>query len=327
MDKYLQFNHLELSEDPSFIRWAKGSESRDSQDWNQWVVDYPDKADSVDKAKSIVLAMKFAEDKPEKDTENKVWNNISSRINEKTDQSTKKKPTQKRLIKLLPYAAVAAVALIFFIFNLGNDYDTSLNVPFAKTENITLPDGSTVLVNADSRLAYNKKTWYEDRVVFLEGEAFFSVEKGSKFRVKTNDGSVEVLGTSFNVYNRNNQLNVHCETGKVAVKSAGKETILTPMQSVAVLNKVHQKSENVAESDRRSTWKKGIFVYKGAKIFDVVAELERQFDIKVELNKSLSDMQYSGSFNKSNLETALMEVCYPLGLKFDIKGKNVIVTK
>ena len=321
MDKYLQYDHLELSEDPSFIRWAKGSESRDNLDWDDWLVNHPEKADLTAKAKSLVLAMKFVEDKPEAEVENKVWNKISSDIN--TQES---KPRKSLIIRLLPYTAVAAVALIFFIFTLGNSYDTNVNVPFAKTENITLPDGSTVVVSADSRLAYDKGSWDKKRVVFLEGEAFFSVEKGSKFRVKTNSGFVQVLGTSFNVYARNDQLNVQCETGKVSVMTGAVESTLMPQQSVRVDKGMHQ-VETISETERRSTWRTGIFVYKEAQIIEVAGELERQFNIKITMDKKLHEELYTGSFNKSNLETALTEVFYPLGMKFETEANNVVVTK
>ncbi len=326
MDKYLQYNHLELSEDPSFIKWAKGSEAHDGQDWDGWLVNHPDKADLVAKSKSIVLAMKFVEDKADEGVEDKVWNSITTSINEE-DKVQESKPKQGVLRRLLPFAAVAAVALIFLIFSLGNDYDTSINVPYASIKNITLPDGSTVSVNADSKLAYNKESWDKKRTVFLEGEAFFEVEKGSKFKVLTNDGIVQVLGTSFNVYSRNDQLSVQCETGKVSVQtSGGMESILMPQQSTTIINGNHEVGD-VTEVDRRSTWRNGIFVYSAARIIDVAAELERQFDVKITMDASLNETKYTGSFDKSNFETALIEVLYPLNLKFEIDGNNVTITK
>jgi len=327
MDKYIQYDHLQLSEDPSFIRWAKRSEARDNNDWDGWLVNHPEKANDVANAKTLVLAMKFVKDNPSAEVEDKVWNKISSDINGEQSTTREINPRRTTMIKMLSYGAVAAVALILLLMNIGNDFDTSVQTPFAKVENITLPDGSEVMINADSKLKYDTESWNENRLVSLEGEAFFSVKKGSKFTVKTNNGSVQVLGTSFNVYDRGGQFNVHCETGKVSVKSGSNESILTPNQSVSVVNTEHKFSNNVSETENRSTWKKGIFVYKGAVIIDIVAELERQFDIKISMDKSLMDVKYTGSFNKSKLETALTEVFYPLGLKFDINGKSIIITK
>ena len=228
---------------------------------------------------------------------------------------------------MLTYGAVAAVALILLFQNIGGDYDTSVNVPFAKTENVTLPDGSEVKINSGSKLRYDVKSWDKNRTVALDGEAFFSVKKGSKFTVETDNGSVQVLGTSFNVYDRGKKFNVSCETGKVAVKSAGQETILTPQQSVSVIDSKHVFEKYTPISDRRSTWQKGIFVYKASHLNEVIEELERQFDIAISIDNSLADENYTGSFNKVNRENALTEVFYPLGLKFEIDGKNVLVSK
>ena len=327
MDKYLQFDHFELSEDPSFIRWAKGSPARDEHDWDNWLLNHPDRAEIASKAKTIVLAMKFVKDVPTAKTEEKVWNNISTDITKNKSSSQIEKPNRRQIFKLLPYAAVAAVALLLFYINISSDYDTSFDTPYAKIENITLPDGSEVILNADSKLKYDAKSWNNKRIVSLEGEAFFEVEKGSQFTVKTKNGRVQVLGTSFNVFDRGNQFNVQCESGKVSVVSREKETILMPQQSVSVVGRNHVFKDNMTENERRSTWKNGIYVYKSTPVSDVISEMERQLDIKISIEKSLRNKQYTGSFNKSNLETALSEVFYPMGLKFEVNGNNVVVTK
>lgn len=327
MDKYLQYDHIELSEDISFIRWAKGSESRDENNWDDWILQHPNQKETVDKAKSIVQGMKFMTDSPSKAVEEKVWSGISKEINTETSIAPKVKSKMPRIIRLATLGAAAAVLLFFFFQNIGNSYDTTVNVPYAKVENITLPDGSEVTINADSELKYDAASWDQNRMVSLNGEAFFSVEKGSNFTVKTKNGSVQVLGTKFNVYDRKQHFKVHCETGKVSVKSKGAETILIRDQAVAVVNKEHIFQKNVPVGDRRSTWQRGIFVYKDVQLYEVVEELERQFDINILIDKSLTEQSYTGSFSKLNRQNALTEVFYPLKLNFEIDGKTVQVSK
>jgi ferric-dicitrate binding protein FerR (iron transport regulator) len=287
------------------------------------LTDHPEKADIVSKAKSIVLAMKFEVEKPSQETEDQVWSKITRHINTEQIPSIDKKRDKIGIIRMMMYGAAAAIAILLLFQNIGNDYDTSVNVPFAKIENVTLPDGSKIMINSGSELKYDTKSWDVNRLISLKGEAFFSVEKGSKFTVKTNNGSVQVLGTSFNVYDRGEKMKVLCETGKVAVKSAGKETILTPEQSVSIVNRSHSIEKDIPINNRRSSWKQGIYVYKGSPLKEVVAELERQFDISVTMDNSLSDISYTGSFSILNRENAFTEVFYPLGLKFDVDGKNV----
>jgi len=325
MDKYLHYDHLELSEDPSFIKWVKGSSSEDPQDWDAWVARHPDKHQLVEDAKRIVLSMKFDLDNPPKESEDKVWARIQETTQKKTS-SEKPKLARRRLLLFIPYAAAAALVLAFII-NLGGAYDTSISTPYASVEKIILPDGSEVQLNADSKLEYDKASWNENRLVALEGEAFFEVVKGSSFKVKTSNGSVQVLGTSFNVYNRDQNFKVHCETGKVSVKSSDKETIITPGQSVEVIKKKHLYNKNVSATENRSKWRNGVYSFEASKLSDVIEELERQLDIKITIDKSLTTQKYTGSFNNSSVETALTEVFYPLGLTYDIKGRNISVSK
>src|SRR5690606_4696634 len=84
---------------------------------------------------------------------------------------------------------------------------------------VQLPDGSTVTLNAASTIEYNSLTWFLRRKISLNGEAFFKVLKGPSFSVGAGKASVEVLGTSFNVKQRNDIVSVACFTGKVTVNT------------------------------------------------------------------------------------------------------------
>lgn len=327
MDKYLHYNHIELSEDPSFIKWTKGSADAEKNDWDQWLEIHPEKANDVEQAKAIVLAMKFVEQNPTEIQKDAVWAKIRAEVNTPKESVADQKPRRRGIIKMLAYGAVAAVALILLFQNIGDNYDTTVNVPFAKVERIQLPDGSNVTINADSELKYDVKSWEKDRVVALQGEAFFEVKKGSRFRVKTNNGQVQVLGTSFNVFARGSQFAVVCETGKVSVKSNGNEAILSPQQSVSKIGKENFSVEDVMKNTSRSVWRNGVFMYKGAALNEVVAELERQFDISITMDERLSSVLYTGSFKKDNIETAFEEVFFPLGLKYKIEGKSASISK
>lgn len=325
MDKYLQFNHLELSEDPSFIRWAKGSESTDDLDWDGWLANHPEMNETVQKAKSLVMSMVFVTEEAPIQTADAVWNRISTSINTSEKVSD---PIQRRglLVRMIPYVAAAAVALLLFIFQFGDGYNTTIRVPLAKVDNIELPDGSKVTVNAQSTVKYNTESWNEDRRVLLQGEAFFDVKKGSKFIVETGAGSIEVLGTSFNVYERKDMLSVQCETGRVMVRADGKQTILTPQQAVTVVDGFHDFKERVNETNKRSTWRSGLFVYESRPLGEVAAELERQFDVRIQLDNEMKARLYNGSFMRSDLNDALTEVFYPLNLQFSINGKTVVIS-
>ena len=81
----------------------------------------------------------------------------------------------------------------------------------------SLPDNSEVVLNSGSEIQYKKWNWDNNRSLNLEGEAFFKVAKGKKFEVNTTVGKVTVLGTQFNVKQRENYFDVSCYEGKVKV--------------------------------------------------------------------------------------------------------------
>ncbi|MFK7809775.1 MAG: FecR family protein, partial [Saprospiraceae bacterium] len=127
----------------------------------------------------------------------------------------------RSIFRLVSYAAAAAIffGVLWFMW----PESSIVHMKLANGEKIEgyLPDESLFALNAGSTLSYDSETWATERTLQLSGEAFFKVEKGSTFQVKTDNGTVKVLGTEFNVRSRNGVLEVKCKEGKVAVLSSG----------------------------------------------------------------------------------------------------------
>ena len=319
MDKYLHYTSEELAQDSSFIHWVQKKKYDDTHDWDTWINDHPDKQDVISEAQKMVKSLKFIESPIDSNVKQVVW----ERINEQTKPSNHKKnpPVIRRLI----WGAAAAIVLILLFNTYFVSTDVELQTSFAQNINQELPDGSNISINSKSLITYNEKDWKNNREIELNGEAFFEVKKGSSFKVLTPNGTVTVLGTSFNVFSRDNDLIVQCETGKVSVVSQNKETILTANQAVHISNGKHDVKELITSNNFRSQWKNGIYSFNNAKITSVIKELERQLDLKIIIDNKLLDQSYTGSFNVSDKEKALYEVFWPLNLDYEVKGKEVIV--
>ena len=327
MDKYLQYTPIELADEDSFIRWAKSDSKEGDLDWDTWLESNSEKASDVQTAKNIVLGILFKNEIVSQVTEDKVWSKINENISTDNNIGHKKSAKKASILKLISYGAVAAIALVLLMMNIGSEYDTCVHTPYAIVKTINLPDGSTVQMNADSKLEYDTKSWNENRYVSLDGEAFFSVQKGSKFTVKTDQGNVQVLGTSFNVNTRNKELSVICKTGKVAVSNSQKETILTLNQSVRIVDQKHEFDDKILEIVDRSNWTIGSYAYDNESLSKVIEDLERQYDINISIDKKYAETRFSGGFLTGDINNSLSEVLWPLGLKYRIAGKNVKVIK
>ncbi|MBD0832260.1 FecR family protein [Aestuariibaculum sediminum] len=225
---------------------------------------------------------------------------------------------------VLRVAAVLAIMLTSSYFIFFNN-DVSFNTRIAQTETLTLPDGSEVVLNAASELHYDKKDWEAKRMLDLEGEAFFKVQKGEQFTVNTAVGTVQVLGTQFNVKKRKNYFEVQCYEGLVAVTYNHKTLKLKPGKSFRVVNNIIQTLEDF--NANAPAWLYEESTFKQVPLYEVVNELQRQYDIHVELQNIDNQVLFNGAFTHSNIETALQSVTIPLNLNYSIEGNNVVLFK
>ncbi len=235
---------------------------------------------------------------------------------------SKKKHLPTHWISLL--SKVAAVLLIslsvFYLFN--NNAETSFQTHYAESTTVTLPDNSVVELNELSSLEYKTKKWRKNRTLQLKGEAFFDVEKGSLFDVKTSNGIVSVLGTEFNVFDRDSIFKVSCYEGLVQVRYKNKTTMLPACKELIIRNGVEQHAKTALA---KPTWLKNMSVFNNAYFTEVITELEKQYNVKVQLNLKNKHLKFTGAYTNNNLESALKSIVHPFNLKYEIKSKQQVI--
>jgi ferric-dicitrate binding protein FerR (iron transport regulator) len=219
--------------------------------------------------------------------------------------------------------AAAAALIIGLIVLWPNQMLRQVTAQAGVHEMVTLPDQSQVDLNAGSSISFTDP-WEGDRQVKLDGQAFFEVVKGGKFSVVTSNGVVEVLGTSFDVFARNQRFAVECRTGKVKVTSNHQEVDIVPGYRAEVIDG----QLTVSEFDMaRGDWRMGEFNYEHAPLVDVFEELKRQFNVQITW-PDVANRFYTGRFSNKNLEEALQLICVPMGLKFEMRDNaTVLITE
>lgn len=234
-----------------------------------------------------------------------------------------KKPTaQPKVFHLWKYVAVAASLILFFGLYQVFYFSNTITTDYGLTQVVTLKDNSTVTLNSKSELSYpNFFNW--NRTLKLNGEAFFEVQKGSKFTVETKLGNVTVLGTKFNVTSFNDYFEVVCFEGKVKVENNTKTVILSKGESVRVYEKTF---ENWAQNnDEKPLWIDGESSFKNVPVHYVLDKFEMQFNTKVTYPENIKEIKFTGNFSNKNIETALKTICVPLNLKYKINEGNIIL--
>ncbi|MFY7669914.1 FecR family protein [Tenacibaculum sp. MEBiC06402] len=226
--------------------------------------------------------------------------------------------------KLISFNFISKIAAIFIIglslLYFFRDNNTNINALAANKVTTKLPDNSEVTINALSSISFNGKTWKDKREVSLKGEAFFKVAKGSKFNVHTNNGTVTVLGTEFNVKNRDNDFEVICYEGSVLVESNNISETLTPGDSFKS-GKIFRNNISVSSP----SWIHNESVFTSEPFNKVLQEFERQYDVKVKVENMDTSLLFTGKFIHNDIETALKTLTLPFNLVSEQKNKTIIL--
>lgn len=238
-----------------------------------------------------------------------------------------KKSQKSKVRKLYPYYSVAAsILLILGLFWFINS-SVTITAAYGKKLLAELPDGSKVHLNAGSEIRYKRFFWNSEKVVRLEGEAYFDVVRDAQgFKVISESGQVEVLGTRFNITDRKQIFEVVCYSGKVSVKKKNAEKVYILEKG----EKVSMAKDEITSSTSVNTlpdWINGISIFKNKPLSDVLAALERQYDITIKENNVDVTRIFTGSFVHDNLSAALKTTLPVMGISYTLSadGKEVLL--
>jgi len=226
--------------------------------------------------------------------------------------------------RILQWGAAAVLLLLVGLLGVVSSFNKTVETLPGEHKTVRLADGSTVEINADSKLTYYPLKWKLERKVKLEGEAYFSVSKGKKFDVLSNNGTTRVLGTAFNIYARDEQYRVTCLTGKVKVSTDSDESVILLPNNHAELEDGKLVVKKMFEVEKAIGWKNSQFFFAGQPLKEVIDEIERQYAVTIQLDPKLNNRNFGSNFSKKHsVEEVLDYVCKPMNLKFVKQSENV----
>ncbi len=241
----------------------------------------------------------------------------------KTQLENKETKPVIKLRKAYIMAGIAAsLVFLFGLFQFLNS-DQKFQTSYGEQLSVFLPDSSEVVLNASSFVKFNKKEWAKNRIVNLEGEAFFKVKKGSKFKVITKEGTVSVLGTQFNVNEYANFLEVQCFEGKVLVERNKKQQILTKGEAVRQIKTNEFEKWNF--SKEKPSWKNFETNFNNTPLIYIIENFKKTYGVEVTSEKVNLEKRFSGSFPNKDIKIALETISNSMNLDYSIKNKKVIL--
>ncbi|MBU2915374.1 FecR family protein [Reichenbachiella agariperforans] len=237
-----------------------------------------------------------------------------------------------KVVPMINWRIISVAASVAVILTLGflffRDTGTEYYAAYGEQLEFELPDGSDVVLAANSTVRWEDEDWSgETRRLVLDGKAFFKVIPGSKFSVMTDQGSVEVLGTAFDVSTFGVGMWVNCYEGRVLARdvSKSKAQIIKAGQSSLLVDGSWERI--VPIKDESPLWLGKKPTFKNTPILLVIKEIESLYHVKVITGEVDMNRRFTGSIPTDDLSLALKIVFGTLGIQFEIDEDQVLLSQ
>lgn len=274
---------------------------------------------------------------------NGAWKKIAKKTNSPYISRYKSK-RKNGFFHFYKYAAVFLLALLLgsigYLIGFNNDCEISNGMSSPGqfvVQEYTLPDGSVVTLNCNSKIKFPKKFKKEKREITIVGEAFFDVKTNPEkpFVINAGNARVTVLGTSFNIsaFPEQEKVEVVVETGKVQFcrkerkEDREGEFILQPGEKGTLEQKTNHLEKNLNTDPNYLAWKTHNLVFKETPLSQVMKQLKKAYHIEIELkDKQLNELLLTAQFNKKPVEFILnvVQMTFNLNLTIDEKGQYIL---
>lgn len=254
------------------------------------------------------------------------------------------KKRQKRMRSILRYAAISLllIASTFFLTRtliLESNVPTAMNtlyVPAGQRAQLTLHDGTQVWLNAQSTLTYPARFSGKRREVSVVGEAYFDVaeDREKTFVITTQQLTMEVLGTEFNVYSYPEAGFIKTDLVEGSLKISSK---LSPTVSVTLKpnEQVIVKDGKMFVEEMQNTdyflWKEGIYTFENERLIDIIEKLQLYYDVKIIVkDPEIFNVRYTGKFRQRDGIDEILRIIQKIqkfNIQKDIENNVITITK
>ncbi|MBL7859099.1 MAG: FecR domain-containing protein [Cyclobacteriaceae bacterium] len=198
-----------------------------------------------------------------------------------------------------------------------------------QTASDTLPEGSKVYLNKETKLAYTYEKQKKVHRVKLEGEAYFSIHHDATktFVVEAEGVYIRDIGTSFNVkaYPESTTIEVIVEEGEVMFYSENDSGILLRANGKGIYDKVTKKFTVDRPESNVLAYKTKFFVFSDSDLGTVIAELNRVYDKQIVLPDPLKKCRLTVTFNNENLDEIVQVIAETFDLTVKASGDKLIL--
>ncbi|MEK6480021.1 FecR domain-containing protein [Catalinimonas sp. 4WD22] len=301
----------ELLESESFQQYVRQPESQDAELWKQWLAQNPEQKEIVEQARQVIIGINFKRSSLSQEEIEQAWNTVNHQIQKHQHPNPSSQQNFYHAIAATVSLLIVAAAS-WWVFSAS--YQIDIQTAYGETKSLRLADGSEVTLNANSRLRFDARDLNSpERIVALGGEAYFHVVQKNvdsiqySFSVNTDEGgTIEVLGTSFNVQSRRDLTQVVLESGKVKFKTEKEATTLIPGEMVEYSKATQEVSKKNVHAEMYSAWKDQKLFFDDTPLSTIAIVLEDTYGLQVVFGEEqLKNRKISGAVTAKNLNTLL----------------------
>lgn len=311
---YTNFSIDDFVTDPFFKEWVLNTDPAHDRFWEKWQESNPTKINLLEEAKVFVLALEKSKQEMKPSELISVWETIQSEIKQppKYIKSSVGKSHFWSFAGVVASIVLGVIGWYWFQLPKEIEYQTA----FGETKEIMLPDSSKVILNSNSKLTF-VDNWEGQmaREIWIEGEAFFSVVHKvdhQPFKVLSSQNvSIEVLGTEFNVYNRSQETEVVLASGMVTLSFPVKEKegkiLMNPGDLVEFKESKFQRKK--VNTSLYTSWKDKVLNLDETSLGEIITMAKNNYGIEIEYEDEEMLMQTaSGSMPLGNAENFMDQV-------------------
>lgn len=290
----------------------------------KWVNESESNRSYFDHRKELWMSVISEEEKRTFDPQ-RGYERFKERIN-----STQRQKTRKNTRLYYALACCVASAIVFFVGKALYSHRDAKNpqffyvqAPLASTASFTLPDGTSVNLNAGSRLTYDSKFGKKERLVHLEGEAYFDVHHDDRktFIVKTERLTITDIGTSFNIkdYPDDAQAQIALVQGKISLNTSFDDIEMVPGEIACVEKDCGKTTMKKGGIESAISWISGCYLFEDESLESIAKKLERGFNVPIIIkNENALNLKFNGFFENGsdNIDNILYTLSQTGKIKF-----------
>lgn len=320
-----------LLKEPSFVNWVNKSNIKDIDFWEHWINNNPECEALVIDAKDIIQGIQFRPTLISEEKINTELDKLTTRIATSSHKKHQSIFPKVAILKRIAATVIFLIATGAFYLWMSQAQHIFHQTAFGEKLELKLADGTKVTLNANSSLKYSKEN---PREVWMEGEAFFEVEKkpqtGAKFWVRTKDLSIEVLGTAFNVHSRGEKTQVILKEGKVNLQlDNGNKKEMKPGDLVSFSAKLNQviEDKNTTNLDKRFSWKDESLFFEDISLEEAMNQIADVYGVQISYtDKVISKKRIHIGVPTTNLEICIRAMEISCQIKIEQSKNRLIIS-